>query len=198
MNDETIEIPAPLQEAFSTAVKEAYREHEKELRRSREISTGFYEKLLALDAGSLAVAASIGVALAAKPDSQFGSRNVFNQWLVVITVFLWVSLICAVSHNFVAVYIAKLESAYSEAELVRVIIRRAVAIVRNIGSPEAKLLDQIEKGAQEQPLTQQQRNVRWRQILHPSATVLGYISIGSFLIAYTLVMIRVVRLWCVT
>jgi hypothetical protein len=48
MSDEAIEIPGALQERFKADVKEAYKEHQKEFRRSLEISAGFYEKLFAL------------------------------------------------------------------------------------------------------------------------------------------------------
>jgi hypothetical protein len=44
----------------------AYKEYEKELRRSFEISAGFIDKVSALDAGSIALAASVIIAITAK------------------------------------------------------------------------------------------------------------------------------------
>jgi uncharacterized membrane protein len=198
MSDETIEIPVVLQDRFEAAVKEAYKEHEKEFRRSLKISTSFYEKLLALNAGSIAVAASIGIALIAKPELRSGSLHAIAHWLVVITIFLFVSLVCAVVHNFVVVGIAKSESAYSEDEFVRTIVREALAMVRVTDSAEIQFLDRLKEKAQEKLILQQQHIVKRRQFLHPCATALGYISMGSFLAAYTLVVVFVVRLWCIT
>jgi len=197
MSDETVEIPAAQQERFKAEVQEAYKEHEKESRRSLGISTGFYEKLSALDAGSIAVAASIGIALIAKPQLQSSSLRAAARWLVVITVSLWLSLVCAVFHNFVAVAIAKLESAYSHVELVRTIIRRGLAML-NTDPAQIQPLGQVEATAQEEPILQQQQIMKRRLFLNPCVTALGYISMGSFLAAYTLVMVCVVRLWWIT
>jgi len=196
MSDETIEIPAALRDRFEAEVKEAYKEHEKEFRRSLGIRTSFYEKLFALDAGSIAVAASIGIALIAKPQLQSSPLHAAAHWLVMITFSLWLSLFCAVVHNFLAVEIAKLESAYSHDDFVREIIRRGLAMPWVADPPE--ILDQLKGSAQEDHILHQQQNMKRRQFLHPCATVLAYISMGSFLTAYTFVMVCVVRLWWIT
>ena len=133
----TVEIPAALQNRFEAEVRAAYKEHEKESRRNLEIRTAFCATLSALGAGSIAVAASIGMALTAKPQLLSGSLHATAHGLVVITFFLWVSLVCAVMHNFLVVHIAKLESEYSGHEFVRTIIRRAFAMVRDGGPAES-------------------------------------------------------------
>jgi hypothetical protein len=194
MNDETVEIPAAQQETFKTEVQAAYKEHEEESRRSLGISTGFYEKLSVLDAGSIAVSASIGIALIAKPQLQSSSLHAATRWLAVITISLWLSLVCAVLHNFVAVAIAKLESAYSHVELVRTIIRRGLATL-NTNPALIQPLGQVGAAAQEEPILQQQQIMKRRLFLNPCLTALGYASMGSFVAAYTLVMVCVVRLW---
>jgi hypothetical protein len=179
-------------------VKEAYKEHEKEFRRSVEISTGFYEKLSALDAGSIAAAVSIGIALIVRSQLQPGSLHAIAHWLVVIVFSLWLSLVCAVIHNYAVVDIAKLEAAYSEDEFTRTIVRRSLAMVRGDSAEHESLIDQLEERAQQEPRQQQQHNVKRRQTQHRCVTILGYFSMGSFLAAYTLVMVCVVRLWWIT
>jgi hypothetical protein len=199
MSDETVQIPVALQDRFEAEVRAAYKEHEKESRRNLEIRTAFCATLSALGAGSIAVAASIGMALTAKPQLLSGSLHATAHGLVVITIFLWVSLVCAVTHNFLVVHIAKLESEYSGHEFVRVIIRRALAMVRDGGAAESLVhLDRLTDDAQVQPLSQQQQTVRRREFLHPCATVSAYVSMGSFLAAYTLVAFYVLRLWGIT
>ncbi len=199
MSDETVQIPAAVQGRFEAGVKEAYKEYDKEARRSLEVRTGFYGTLSALDAGSIAVAASIGMALMAKPQLIAGSLHAIAHGLVVTAVFLWLSLLCAVGHNFLAVEIAKLESAYSHVEFVRTIMRQGFAIAREASSAENhSCVDRLTEEAQEEPIMQQQQIMKRGKFLHPCATVLAYISMGSFLTAYTFVMVCVVRLWWIT
>jgi len=196
MTDNGIEIPREVQEKFRADLKQDWQEHEREFRRSLEISAGFYEKLVALDAGSIAVAASLGIALVAKPQLQFGPVHAIAHWLVLVTVFLWLSLLCAVFHNFAVVGIAKLDAAYSEDDFVRRIVRRSLTLARDISSEESKpYLDEIFEKAQHEPFSKQERNVKRRRTLHRCATVLGYFSMASFLLAYTLVVYCVAHLW---
>jgi hypothetical protein len=193
MSDETVEIPAALQERLVAEVKEAYKETEKESRRSLEITTSFYDKLSALDAGSIAVAVSIGIALIAKSERPTLLANA--GWLAGITVSLWFSLVCAVAHNFVVVRIAKRESAYHEVEFVRTILRQSMAMVNAAFPTQDQRFDQLLTKVQETPILEQQHIVKRIQFLHRCAPPLAYISIASFLAAYTIVVARVVRLW---
>jgi hypothetical protein len=197
MSNKTIHLP-PL----VLAVMDAYKEPQKEDRRSSEIRTSFYDKLAALDAGSIAVAASIGIALIAKPELRSASLHANASWLVVITIMFWVSLFCAITHNFLAVKIAELESAYSHDEFCKTMVRKIVETIENNATAEeqseADQADQVVKLTLGSFTLKQQHNVKRRHFLHSCSTTLGYISMGSFLAAYTLVMARVVCLWWVT
>jgi hypothetical protein len=63
-------------------------------------------------------------------------------------------------------------------------------MVRDADSAENRsFVDQLEEKAQQKPILQQQHNVKRRQTRHRCVTVLGYLSMGSFLLAYTLVMV---------
>jgi hypothetical protein len=181
------------------ATEEAIKEHQKEKRRSLEIRTSFYEKLSAINAASIAVAASIGIAMIAKPELQSPPLQANAHWLVGITVLLWASLVCAVIHNFAAVRIAELESTYSSYKMIKTIIHKGFTTVTatvNVTTPaeQSQIVQAENLIIEEYNLLQgkQARRIRFSQLC---ATTLGYISIASFLIAYTLVMARVVRLW---
>src|ERR1035438_3003082 len=92
-------------ELFSSWAAElpvAFKEVEKESRRSFEISASFFEKLSALDAASIAVAASAIIAIIIKPE--LNSCLFFQQIvhvLIVIVLLLWASLIFSVLHNYI-------------------------------------------------------------------------------------------------
>src|SRR5471030_2194982 len=94
---------------------EAKEKSESERRRNLEVRASFYDKLSALDAGSIAVTVSVGIALISKPDSRFGSVHSHLSWLLWIAGFLWVSLICSVGHNSIFVKIARLEAEHTKA-----------------------------------------------------------------------------------
>src|ERR1035438_10196173 len=106
MNGEIPEIPHEKMTWLEGELRTAYAEHEKEMRRSIDISAGFFDKLSALDGGSIALAASVIIALTAKPEFASGRAREIVHGLVVIVILLWASLISAVMHNFLAVRIA--------------------------------------------------------------------------------------------
>src|ERR1019366_6558437 len=97
-------------EKLKASTEEVKAEANRELRRSLEQSASFYEKLAALNAGSIAVAVSVGVALLGKaaPHSAFLHSNL--NWLVSVAFFLWFSLICAIGHNALFIKVAQLEA----------------------------------------------------------------------------------------
>lgn len=173
-----------------------YEKHERELRRSIEISTSFFDKLSALDAGSIAVAASVIIAMSAQKVSISNSFPGIVHGLVAIVILLWSSLVCTVVHNFLAVHLAALDAKYSEIEFVRTMLRKTLATARQI-TPEISqsVVDELEKNVHKDPAEQQRKIVRRKQVLYPCVTILGYASIGTFLIAYTLVAFYVRRLW---
>ena len=68
---------------------EPYKENQQEKRRVLELNAGFFEKLSALNAGSIAVAASIILAIVLKPDvPRLTARPVLHEILVVVAL-LW-------------------------------------------------------------------------------------------------------------
>jgi hypothetical protein len=183
------ETTAP-REGLKAATEAAQKEQAKEFRRSLEMRTSFYEKLCALDAGSIAVAASVGMAIVAKPELRSGPHHANISWLAGITVSLWFSLVCAVAHNFVVLSIAKLESSFAEAEC------HKLATLRDLGSPAADLAaNELLTGILKETVREQRDSLIRRMTLNLRATALGYLSIGSFLAAYTLVVACVLRLW---
>jgi hypothetical protein len=101
-------------EKLKASTEEVKAKANQELRRSLELSASFYEKLAALNAGSIAVAVSVGVALLGKaaPHSAFLHSNL--NWLVAVAFFLWLSLICAIGHNALFIKVARLEAERAE------------------------------------------------------------------------------------
>lgn len=195
-NGPEIPIPAELLAQFEGSWKEPFEKHTEEIRRTFEISTGFYEKLVALDAASIAIAASVGGALIAKAGTPSPELRSVSHWLVWIIVLLWVSLVSGVGHNFVVVGIAQLEAAYSELDFVRTLIHGTITLVKSLypandGSTFERALALVEKGPQER----QRRIVMYRDFLKKVSPPLGYVSMFGFIGAYTLVAICTWRLW---
>jgi hypothetical protein len=95
---------------LKASADEAKEKSEKEHRRSLEVRANFYDKLSALDAGSIAVTVSVGIALLGRSGSRIGSLHSNLSWLAVIAFFFWISLVCAIGHNSIFVKIARLEA----------------------------------------------------------------------------------------
>jgi drug/metabolite transporter (DMT)-like permease len=113
MTDHSVEDPGkPHREKMQTSADEAQKNSEEKRRRSLEVSAGFYEKLSALDAGSIAVAVSVGIALLGK--SGVGSIHSHLTWLAWIAGLLWLSLVCSIGHNCYFVKISRLEATQTE------------------------------------------------------------------------------------
>lgn len=89
--------------------REGLEAHITEVRRTFQISAGFYEKLVAPDAGSMAIAATCRGSDRLKIEfHKFGVRSL-SHWLVFIIFSVLRSLLPGVAHNFMAVGIAQLE-----------------------------------------------------------------------------------------
>ena len=188
-------------ENLEASTEEVKANASQELRRSLELSASFYEKLSALNAGSIAVAVSVGVALlgATAPHSAFLHSNI--NWLVAIVFFLWFSLICAIGHNVLFIKVARLDSERSKewSKWISLINASTMQSITGTGNSEsAQMLnnhivdtfhDRIQKAAINQHRTEQ-------TILR--AMVLGYGAVGTFLIAYTLVFVCIIRIWWIT
>lgn len=176
------------------AIKDPYKEHEQEKRRGLEISAGFVEKLSALNAASFAVAASI--VLAIKSEHPDVTRTVFHEILIVV-VMLWVSFVLAILHYFLAAVVAQLEAAYTETDFV-------VAQTKLISSTGVETIDdatasqaaaQLEDVIRKRLRPNRRILAKATQLLYPTANIMGSLSMLSFLVAYTLVMVYLSRLW---
>jgi uncharacterized membrane protein YciS (DUF1049 family) len=194
--DNSSEIPAEIKAQFEGPWKEALERHTNEVRRSFQISTGFYEKLVAVDAASIAIAASVGGMMIAKAATPNPSLSSISHWLVWIILALWLSLICGVAHNFVIVGIAQLEAAYSELDFVRKLMRESLMLATNLYPDlDRSNLAQVLTFAEKKPQAAQRRNVMFAQILQKLSSILGYISMVGFIGAYTLVALCTRWLW---
>jgi hypothetical protein len=194
--DNGSEIPAEMKAQLEGPWKEALERHTDEVRRTFQISTGFYEKLVALDAASIAIAASVGGTMIAKAATPNPALPSISHWLVWIILALWLSLICGVAHNFVVVGIAQLEAAYSELEFVRKLMRESLTLTTNLYPDlDRSAIEQVLTFAEKKPQAAQRRNVTFTRILQKLSPILGYISMAGFIGAYTLVALCTRWLW---
>lgn len=176
-------------------------EANRELRRSLELRASFYDKLAALNAGSIAVAVSVGVALLGKaaPHSAFLHSNL--TWLVAIAFFLWFSLICSIGHNALFIKVARLEAEKAKEWSKWIGLINASTMQSITGTGDSKIAqtldtligdtfhDRIQKAAMNQHRTEQ-------AILR--AMILGFGAVGAFLIAYSLVFACIIRIWWIS
>lgn len=188
-------------EKLKASTEDVEKEAIRQLRRSLELSASFYEKLAALSAASIALAVSVGVALLGKamPHSAFLHSN-FN-WLVAVASFLWFSLVCSFGHNALFIKAARLESEGASEWSKWIGLLNASTMQSLTGARESEIAqtlnthisgtlhDRIQKTAMNKHRTEQ-------SILR--ARVLGSVAISTFLIAYTLVFVCIIRIWWIT
>lgn len=122
---------------------EALQKSENERRRNLEVRASFYDKLSALSAGSIALAVSVGIALLGKSESPISSMHSDLSWLSVIALLLWISLICAIGHNYLIIKIARLEADEATEWSKYLALTSAWTSAHTSGSPEAR--DMLEK-----------------------------------------------------
>jgi hypothetical protein len=182
-------------EKAQSSADEAKTKSEQERRRNLEVRAGFYDKLSALDAGSIAVAVSVGVALVSKADSRYGSVHSHLSWLLWIAGFLWVSLICSVGHNSMFVTITGLEAEHAKdwSNYLGLISAQAMSSGDTQEIVTKHILDTLHERIQKTALKLHHID----QSLY-RAIALGKIAVWTFLIAYTLVMVAVLHLWWIT
>jgi len=185
-NPDEVELPPELE----TGVLEDYKVHQIELRRSAEISAGFYEKLAALNAGSMAISVSVGLVILTKQDL----RQFSHGFLVLILCF-WLSLFSAIVHNFFLQLGAKLDAAYSSQQFIRSTLKRLLRHSEINSGVDSNDLKKLEKELQREPLRRQGTTTKRKRWLESIATVAGFISVISFLAGYTLVVFGAVQLW---
>lgn len=158
----------------------------------------FYEKLTALDAGSIAVAVSIGIALIGKSEHQAFIHSSLS-WLTAIATLFWASLVCAIGHNYLFVKVSKLEVEQATAMSNFLSLMSAQAECRAVGSVEVAdqvaqaLIDSLSNRIKVDAV----RLTKIDRRLHQSSR-LGSIAVGAFLLAYSLVLVEVIRIWWMT
>lgn len=177
-------------------LKEPLKEHEEEKRKSLEINTGFFDKLSALSAGSIAVAASIvlAVVLKSEPRPEW-FRTALHEVLTVVGL-LWLSLVLAILHNFLATVFVNTEAKLSEAQLVWTMAERVMAIVAETAPAEqSEALRQFKPTFREQFLPRERKLAKRSLALYTIVRVVGYASMLVFVVAFSLVPLYLFRLW---
>ena len=196
MTDDTVNDPAKAAKIqMQLSADEAKEKSETERRRSLEVRASFHDKLSALDAGSIAVTVSVGIALLGKPDSHFGSAHSHLSWLLWIAGFLWISLICSVGHNSMFVKAAGLEAEQAKdwSNYLGLVSASAGASEKVAEIATKHILDTLHDRINKTALKMHHTD----QSIY-RAIVLGKIAVATFLIAYTLVMVAVIHLWWIT
>jgi hypothetical protein len=177
------------------SLKEPYKEHESELRRSIGISSGFVDKLATLSAGSIAVAASILLATVKSGVHSSETRMVVHD-LLIITFLLWASLLIAIFHNFLAAEVAKTDAAISEGQFLDTMMRLSAGVAQEeTPSLTDDTMAKVEDMIRSQMSPKQEKHVKSRDRLYLWTKRVGYLSMGSFVIAYTLAIVFLCQLW---
>ena len=196
MSDDPIKIsPEQL-----SGIRLALKEYEGEFRRSIETSTGFFEKLFALDAALMGVAATVVMAIMARSEYPTCPLREAVRGLVVIFNLLGFSLVFAVIHHFLAVHIAANDAAYADVDLTGAGMKETfqIALANTPGVGEvATAQAEVLKGMMHQKLVTepQKKIVTAKQRKHRCMKISGHISIGAFLLAYFLVAICSWLIW---
>lgn len=196
MSDEPAELTPKLTAKFMEAIKEPYKEHQQEKRRRLEINAGFFDKLSAVCAGSIAVAASIILAIVLKSDLASKVTQPSLHQILKVVALLWLSLLLAIIHNFLTAIHVQLEAAYSGTDFIVTIMTVSLKIAREQApiddSTAAKVLEAaVNAGI----ATKRGRIAKTMNGLYPTVAYIGYASMAAFLVAYTLVAIYLFRLW---
>ena len=186
-------------EKLRFSADEATKKSERENRRSFEIRANFYDKLSALSAGSIAIAASVGIALLAKSEAHVGYTHSNLSWLVAIAFFLWISLISAIGHNYLFAKIARLEAEEARGRSGYLGLISASATAHRFGSQgSADIVDKMLTDSVEERIDAAASRGGRIELSVNRLMFLGQVAVASFLLAYTVVFICVVRLWCLT
>jgi len=199
MSDETMmDAMGARRSAQKLRAEEAKADAEAKQRRNHELRLSFYEKLTALDAGSIAVAVSIRIALIGNSEHH-GFIHSSLSWLTAIATLFWASLVCAIGHNYLFVGVSKLEVGQATAMSSFLSLMSAQAECRAVGSVELAdevaqaLIDSLSNRIKVDAL----RLTKIDRRLHQSSR-LGSIAVGAFLLAYSLVLVEVIRIWWMT
>jgi hypothetical protein len=178
------------------SLKEPYKEHESEKRRSLETSSGFYDKLSTLSAGSIAVTASILLAITVKSDIHSGATQIAIHDLLRIAFLLWLSLMLSILHHFMSAQIAKMDAAISENEFTSTMTTLTIGVAQEeMPGLGDDTYAQVEDMVHAQTSPKQQKHVKNRDRLYLWVLWVGYVAAASFVLAYTLVIVYLRHLW---
>jgi hypothetical protein len=181
---------------FEAGIKEPYKEHEDEKRRSLEISSGFLDKLAALSAGSMAASASITLAIVVRSDVHSGATRTVIHDLLLIVGFLWASLMLAILHNFLAAQVAKLDAAISASQFQWTLMSHTLSLTKEtMPTIDDATMERAENLLREKASPKESRHVKWRELLYPTVNWIGRFAMLTFVIAFTLVMFYLHQLW---
>lgn len=180
------ELPPELEAGFLAD----YEVLKSDLRRSAELSSGFYDKIAALSAGSIAVSVSVGLAIFTKPE-----LLKIRHGLVTLILCFWLSLLCSIAHNRLLLWSAILDATYSRQDFMRNVMKRMFAYAGKDQKLDQELLKKIRSEAELKPISRQRGITRIRIWAENAARIFGYLSISLFFIAYTMVVVGAVRIW---
>ena len=181
---------------FMEKIKEPFNEAEQQKRRSVEVSAGFFEKIAALSAGSTAILASLILAIANKYDIHTGWAQIVVHQLLCIAFALGAALILAVLHNFFAALVARADAAISDSQLLQKIIAESLPLVHEV-TPQVDeaTVTQVEDMMRAQMSPRFSRQLKSRSIFYMVATWSGSISMAAFIVAFSLVIKYLWKLW---
>lgn len=183
-------------EKFVHAIKAPLKEYEQEKRRSLEIVAGFFDKLAALSAGSIAVTASIVLAVLFKSEPRPPWVRVALHELLTIVGLLWLSLVLAILHNFLATVVARTAAKLSLAEFTWTLAEEGMAIIKETTpSEQSASVRQAKDLLRKQFAPREVKLVSRSQGLYATVNVIGYAAIATFGVAFSLVPIYLFRLW---
>lgn len=183
-------------EKFMQDIKGTLKQHEQEKRRSLEINAGFFDKLAALSAGSIAVATSIILAILFKSETRPPWVPTTVHELLSVVAFLWLSLVLAILHNFLATRVGATAAEQSEAELTWAMAEQATEISKmTTPAIDGAVMTQAKDLLRKQFAPREVKLVKRSRALYATVSVFGYGSMGAFVVAFSLVPIYLFRLW---
>jgi hypothetical protein len=143
------------------------------------------------------VAASILLALVFKSDVRPDLVRIIVHQILRVVALLWVSLVLAILHNFLAALAAQLESAYAETEFLITLTDVTVSFAKGTSASgmNERMATMLSAGMRSRVRPKQERLLKAKQFLYPGASVIGYLSMLIFLAAYTLVIVYLFKLW---
>jgi hypothetical protein len=167
-------------------------------RRHLEVRAGFYEKLAALDAGSIALVVSVGIAFVGRSESASAPLHARLGWLVAIAFFLWLSLLFSIAHNLIYVTSTRLEAEVAQESSNIHRLLRGVLTAHLSGSEQSiKVMDDLIKQSFGKRLEITTKKT-FRLLSVNRVLFIGYVATASFLIAYTLAFTWFMRIWWLT